>query len=153
MAASARSGAVLRTLWIILACNLGMAAVKLAVGLSSASLAVIADGFDSLVDSSGNIVGLIGLWVAARPADENHPYGHQRYEAIATMSIGALLIVAALEVGRGVLERLLGASPAPRVTTAAIVATGLTFVVRLGIAIFEARAGKRHIEAFVLTRD
>ena len=129
-----RSGAVRRVLWIVLFCNLSMTAVKLAVGLSSTSLAVIADAFDSLVDSSTNVVGLIGIWVSARPADENHPYGHQKYEAIATLSIGALLLVAAVEIVRGVFERITGHISAPSVTPAVIVVTALTLVVRLGVS-------------------
>ncbi len=120
-----------------------MTAVKLAVGLSAGSLAVIADAFDSLVDTSTNLIGLIAVGVAARPADENHPYGHQRVESIATLSIGALLLVAALEIGRGVVERFAGSSPPPNVTAPVIALTIVTFVVRLGVAMFEAAAAKR----------
>jgi cation diffusion facilitator family transporter len=138
-----RAGAVRRVLWIVLVCNVAMTAVKLLVGFSSASLAVIADAFDSLVDTSSNIAGLIGVGVAARPADENHPYGHQKYEAIATLSIGALLLVAALEIGRGVIQRILGASSQPNITLPVVGVTAITFVVRLGVAVYEARAAKR----------
>ncbi len=138
-----RTSAVRRVLWTVLVCNLTMTAVKLVVGLRSGSLAVIADAFDSLVDTSTNIVGLIGIWIAARPADDNHPYGHQKYEAIATLSIGALLLVAATEIARGVLQRLMGNSPQPNITPAVIVVTAITFVVRLGVAIYEAWTAKR----------
>lgn len=144
-----RAGAVRRVLWIVLVCNLVMTAVKLAVGLSSSSLAVVADAFDSLVDSSSNVVGLIGIWVAARPADQNHPYGHQKYEAIATLSIGAFLIVAALEIGRGVAQRVMGISFLPNISLPVIVVTAVTFVVRIGIAIYEARAGRRLNSGFL----
>jgi cation diffusion facilitator family transporter len=144
-----RAGAVRRVLWIVLLCNLAMTAIKLAVGLTSASLAVVADAFDSLVDTSTNIVGLIGVGVAARPADENHPYGHQKYEAIATLSIGALLLVAAVEIVRGVLQRLTGSSPAPNITPLVILVTALTFVVRLGVAVYEAWAAKRFNSNFL----
>src|SRR5579859_5902608 len=144
-----RAGAVRRVLWLVLLCNLAMTAVKLAVGLSSASLAVVADAFDSLVDSSTNIVGLIGIWVAARPADENHPYGHQKYEAIATLSIGALLLVAAVEIVRGVVQRFVSAGPVPNISLLVIVVTGLTFVVRLAVAIFEAWAAKRYNSTYL----
>ena len=143
MTPSHRAGAVRRVLWIVLVCNLAMTAVKLAVGFSSASLAVIADGFDSLVDSSANIVALIGVWVAARPADDNHPYGHQRYESIATLSIGASLLVAAFEIFRSVVQRLQGVSPPPNITPPIIIVAGITWVVRLGVAVYEARGGRR----------
>ena len=71
-----RAKAVRRVLWTVLALNLVITATKLAVGLAAGSLAIVADAFHSLVDFSGNIVGLLGLWVAGRPADDNHPYGH-----------------------------------------------------------------------------
>lgn len=138
-----RAGAVRRVLWIALLCNLAMTAVKLAVGLTSGSLAVVADAFDSLVDASTNVAGIIGIWVSARPADLNHPYGHQKYEAIATLSIGALLLVASIEITRGVFQRITGDRPGPNITPAVIVVTALTFVVRLGVAVFEARAARR----------
>src|SRR5258707_15669142 len=99
-----RAGAVRRVLWIAFVCNLAMTAVKLTVGLSSGALAGVADAFDSLVDTSTNVVGMIGIWAAARPADQNHPYGHQKYAAIAPLSIGDLLLVAAVEIVRGVLQ-------------------------------------------------
>ena len=143
MTPSHRAGALRRVLWIVILCNLGMTAVKLAVGLASGSLAIIADGFDSFVDTSSSLVGLIGVVVAARPADENHPYGHQRYESIATLSIGALLLVAALEIGRGVVERILGSSPPPNVSPLVIGIAAATFLARLGVAIYEGRESKR----------
>ena len=106
MQAMSRASAVRRVLWTVLAINLILTATKLAVGFATGSLAVVADAFHSLVDFSGNIVGLLGVWVAGRPADENHPYGHHKYETIATLTIGALLLVAAFEIGRGVVQRL-----------------------------------------------
>jgi cation diffusion facilitator family transporter len=120
-----------------------MTVIKLAVGLSSGSLAVVADAFDSLVDTSTNVVGLLGIWAAALPADDNHPYGHQKYEAIATLSIGALLLVAAVEISRGVFQRFTAGGPEPNVTLAVIAATAMTFVVRLGVAVYEAHEAKR----------
>jgi len=143
MTSSTRGSDLRRVLLIVVLCNLAMTAVKLAVGLSSGSLAVIADGFDSLVDTSSSLIGLMGVSVAARPADRNHPYGHQRYEAIATLSIGALLLVAALEIGHGVLDRLLGFSRPANITPVVVVVAAVTFVVRLGVAYYEARESQR----------
>ena len=143
MTPSDRARSVARVLWIALLGNLAMTVVKLTVGLSSASLAVIADAFDSLVDTSTNIVGLIGIWAAARPADDNHPYGHQKYEAIATLSIGAFLLVAAIEIVHGVVQRFTGGSLPPNITTPVIALTAVTFIARLSIAIYEARAAKK----------
>jgi cation diffusion facilitator family transporter len=139
-----RASAVRRVLWIVLFFNLAITITKLVVGLKSGALAVVADAFHSLVDTSSNIVGLVGVWVAARPADQNHPYGHHKYETIATLSIGALLLVAAFEIGRTVLQRLLGAYVQPVITPPVIVVMTTTLGVNLGLSVYEARAGRRH---------
>ena len=58
-----------------------------------------ADGIHSVFDSAGNVVGLVGIALAARPADEGHPYGHAKFETYASLVIGVLLLLAAFEVG------------------------------------------------------
>ena len=58
-----------------------------------------ADGIHSVFDSAGNVVGLVGIALASRPADEGHPYGHAKFETYASLVIGVLLLLAAFEVG------------------------------------------------------
>ena len=67
-----------RVLWQILGINLAVAAAKIFVGLVTGSISMVADGFHSTMDSSSNIIGLVGLAIAGRPPDANHPYGHHR---------------------------------------------------------------------------
>lgn len=143
---------VQRVLWLVLALNLAVTVIKLMVGFWSGALAVVADAFHSLVDSSGNIVGLLGVWAAARPADDNHPYGHHKYETIAAMSIGVLLLVAAYEIGKGVFDRLLTGAAPPDVTPLTFGLMGLTFAVNVGIVAYETRAGRR-LRSQVLLAD
>src|SRR5687767_11415273 len=100
MPSASRAHSVRRVLWLVLGFNLAVTVVKIGLGLYTGALAVVADGFHSLVDSTSNLVALLGVWVAARPADANHPYGHQKFEAIATLGIGGLLLIAAFEIGR-----------------------------------------------------
>jgi cation diffusion facilitator family transporter len=151
MQAISRASAVRRVLWTVLAINLVLTATKLAVGFATGSLAVVADAFHSLVDFSGNIVGLLGLWVAGRPADENHPYGHHKYETIATLTIGALLLVAAFEIGRGVVQRLLGAAPAvSHISPETIGLMAMTFLANVGVTLYETRAGRQLGSSFLM---
>ncbi len=147
-----RNRAVRRVLWWVLWLNLAVTVAKLAIGIYTGALSAIADGFQSLGDSSSNIIGLLGVWVASRPADDNHPYGHQKYETIATLTIGGLLLIAAFEIGRSAVERLLGAAPELHVTPIAIGLMVATFVINLGVAVYEARAGRR-LNSMVLTAD
>lgn len=79
-------------LWAVFGLNLLVAVAKLIYGVVTASLSMQADGFHSLFDGVSNIVGLTGLWLAAAPPDDVHPYGHKKYETLAAASIGAMLL-------------------------------------------------------------
>ena len=57
-----------------------------------------ADGIHSVFDSLGNVIGLVGISLAARPADAGHPYGHSKFETYGSLAIGVLLLFAAFEV-------------------------------------------------------
>ncbi len=83
---------VQRVLWIILAANLTVAAIKLFVGLRAGALSAMADAFHSGLDASANVIGLVGIALASRPPDRNHPYGHRKYEAIAALILTGLLV-------------------------------------------------------------
>lgn len=149
---SSRSTSIRRVLWLVLALNLAVTLIKFAVGLASGALSVIADAFHSVVDSFSNVIGLIGVWVGARPADYNHPYGHHKYETVAALSIGGMLLLAAFEIGKGVVARFLGASPPPEVTALTLGLMALTFVINLAITAYETRAGRR-LQSDILLAD
>ena len=78
---------VRRVLWQVLWLNLLVAFAKMGCGLWIGSVSLMADGFHSLFDGLSNVIALIGLWVAAHPADDNHPYGHRKFETLATVGI------------------------------------------------------------------
>jgi cation diffusion facilitator family transporter len=75
-----------------------LAAVKISVGLAASSVAVVSDGIESLGDCLASGLVLVGLWVAAKPADADHPYGHGRFETLTGLGIGILLTI----VGTGI---------------------------------------------------
>src|SRR5436190_10217517 len=70
------------------------AAVKIAVGLSAHSVATVSDGVESAADVLASGLVYLGLWVAAKPADEDHPYGHGRFETLIGLAVGVILAVA-----------------------------------------------------------
>jgi cation diffusion facilitator family transporter len=132
---------VRRTLWHVLVLNLIVAAAKIAVGLLTRSLAMIADGFHSTLDASSNVIGLFGNALAARPPDDSHPYGHERFETIATLAIGGLLLAAAVEIIRSVLQRL-STGGQPEVTAMSFAAMLVTLAVNVGTLFYERRVGR-----------
>lgn len=141
--------AVRKVLWAVLFANLAVTVTKIVLGLVTGALAVVADGFHSLVDSSSNLVGLAAIRLASRPADEQHPYGYARYETLGSLAIGGLLLAAAWEIGNAIVDRFLGGG-APDITPLAFWLIVLTFPVNLAIVILETRAGKQHNSEILL---
>lgn len=95
-----RARAIRRTLATVLVLNLIVAVAKLGIGVLTGSLSILADGLNSLLDASANVVGLIGMAVASRPPDPEHPYGHRRFEALTALVIAGamgLLVVQILQ--------------------------------------------------------
>jgi cation diffusion facilitator family transporter len=136
-----RDRQVTRVLWLVLALNLGIAAVKLSVGAATGALSLLADGIHALLDASSNVVGLVGIAFASRPADAGHPYGHRRFETLAAVSIGLLILSGMAGIVRGIWEGLLGHRPAPAVSWVSAALVFVTILANFGISRFEARRG------------
>jgi cation diffusion facilitator family transporter len=91
----------------VLLLNLAVAFAKIIYGSMTSTLSMVADGYHSLFDGISNIIGLAGSFIASRPPDSIHPYGHQKYETIASIFIALLLIFAGVEIFRNALNRFL----------------------------------------------
>jgi cation diffusion facilitator family transporter len=146
----ARVATIQRVLWIALALNLAVTAVKFVAGALSGSLSILADAFQSLVDSASSIIGLVGMWASARPADENHPYGHHKYEPFAALGIGALLALAGYEIAEGLWAWFMGEGRALAITPLTLGLMALTFVINAGLSWYEGCAGRRLNSAVLL---
>lgn len=142
---------VRRVLIQILAINAIVAATKFVVGALSGSIAVLADAFNSLIDAASNVIGLIAIRAASDPPDTDHPYGHRRYETLATLGIGALLLLAGWEVLRGIFDRLMRGG-APALQPISLLLLILTVPVNLFIVRYEGRRG-RALRSDVLLAD
>lgn len=142
---------VRRVLWIVLFLNLIVALAKLVIGRWAGSLSMVADGFHSLADSASNVVGLVGLAIAARPPDEDHPYGHQRFETLASLAIGGFLTLTAWEILRSCLERIRGSGAIER-TPLALAVMVATVSVNIAVTVYEHRRG-RELESGLLRAD
>jgi cation diffusion facilitator family transporter len=146
---SATRVGVQRVLWITLALNLAVSAGKVAVGLLSGSLAMVADGYHSLVDGSNNVIGLIVAAYAFRPPDRGHPYGHRKFETAAAAGIGGALLFLAYHVLEGALGRI--AEPElPEIGPLNWAVMGVTMVVNLFVSWYENREGRRLGSAFLV---
>ncbi|MDH3942997.1 MAG: cation-efflux pump [Anaerolineae bacterium] len=137
-----RYRSVQRVLLFVLVANLTVTIAKVAIGLITGALAVVADGFHSLVDSSSNIIGLFAVRLASRPADEKHPYGYRRYETLGALAIGGLLLVAAWEIGRAIVGRIASGDPL-EISLPLLFLFALTIPVNIAIVVIEMRAAKK----------
>lgn len=142
---------VRRVLLITLLLNLGIAVGKIVLGSATGTLAITADGFHSLTDGASNIAGLVGHHLASLPPDDDHPYGHRRYETLAALLIGGLLLLTAWEIGSGALDRL-QASAAPAVTPLSFAILILTLIINIGVSRYQVAAGSR-LKSEVLLAD
>jgi cation diffusion facilitator family transporter len=148
---SERFDAVSAVLIRVLVLNLGVAAAKLALGFTSGAVSVISDGVHSLTDGLSNVAALVGVGVARRPPDRNHPYGHRKYETIAAAAIGGLLLVVTVEILEAAWGRFRTGS-APAVSPLAFAVMIGTIAINLLVTRYERRAGRR-LRSEVLLAD
>ena len=92
--------------WTSIVVNILLFGVKLALGLTVKSVAIVADAVHTLSDCGTSVIILIGFGIAKRPGDREHPFGHGRMESIATLVVGVLLIVTGFEVLKSSAERI-----------------------------------------------
>jgi len=143
-----RAQEIRKVLMIVLAANLIVALAKLAIGILTGVLAMVADGIHSLLDSVANIIGLVGNMLAARPADENHPYGHRRYETLASLIVGGMLLVTAWELVKDAVAHLFeNANPHVGLVNFAVMIG--TLAVNFAVTLYERHEGKRLGSEFV----
>ncbi|MDP2182734.1 MAG: cation diffusion facilitator family transporter [Actinomycetota bacterium] len=141
--ASPRVRRIRRILWAILVLNLAVAVAKMAWGYVTGSVAMQADGFHSLFDGASNVVGLVGMYVAGRPADREHPYGHGKFETYASAAIGAMLALAAYRVGSSAIHALVDGGAPPRVDAVSFGIMIGTLAVNIGVTTYERRVGRK----------
>ncbi len=134
---------------VVLVLNLAVAVAKIVVGFATGSLAITADGFHSLLDGAANVVALVGLAVAARPPDPNHPYGHQHYETLTSLAIAGLMLITLTEIVRGAWSRLHNPSE-PQIGGLVFAILLVTLSINIGVTIWERREGRRLGSALLL---
>jgi cation diffusion facilitator family transporter len=139
---SGRHRAVVAVLRRVLVLNLIVAVAKIALGYFSGAVSILSDGFHSLADASSNIVALVGVSAARRPADENHPYGHRKYETMASIGILMFMLLVLSEVARHAIVHL-RAPVTPTVIPIGIITMIATLVVNVFVVRYESSAGRR----------
>ncbi len=123
-------------------CNILLFAGKLTVGLVLHSVSVMADAFNNLSDAASSVVGFVGVKMASKPADQDHPFGHGRIEYIAALIVSFLVI----EVGLSFLKTAIGKIREPEELAfhaVSILILLASIGVKLWMAYFNRKLGKR----------
>ncbi len=128
--------------WISILVNMLLFGFKYWAGVSSGSVAIIADAWHTLSDSITSVVVLVGIWYSSKPADKEHPFGHGRAEMLAAFFIGVLLAVIGFEFLIESIHRL-REKEAAQYGTFAIIVTAASVLVKEALAQYARIAGKR----------
>ncbi len=122
--------------------NLLLFGAKLTVGMLFGSVAITADAMNNLSDAGSQIVSLISFRIAAKPADREHPFGHARIEYVASMIVSFLILLIGIELLKESVQKIISPSLPERSWIAAAV-LALSILVKLWLAVFNRRIGKR----------
>ena len=133
---------VRQVLWIILFANLGVAVLKIAIGTIINSSSMTADGFHSLTDGSSNVVGLIGIRLASKPVDEDHPYGHTKFETLTGLFIAGMLFFISGKIILGAISRLMN-PVIPNITMESLIVLIATLCINIFVCAYEYNSGKK----------
>jgi cation diffusion facilitator family transporter len=146
----AHAAAVRRTLGVILVLNLLVVAVKVAVGWRTGSLTVLGAALESALDTLNNVIGMSLVTVAARAPDDDHPYGHDKFETIGALAIVGFLSISCFELLKEGVEKLrLREEPrSPEPIEIGLLAA--TVLVNIFVVWYERRRGRELRSAFLL---
>jgi len=132
---------VRQVLVIVLILNWAVAAAKIAYGLMTRCSSMAADGLHSLSDGTSNIIGLIGLRFCAKPTDQDHPYGHRKYETLFSLGIAGLLIIVTLDLIKEGIKRI--SHPiVPEINIQSFLVMIITMGVNIWVMRYEYKRGK-----------
>lgn len=140
-----------KVLYRVLFLNLAVALAKIILGYYTGAVSIVSDGFHSLTDSASNVVALVAISVARRPPDADHPYGHRKYETMASLAILIFLVVVLVEVLSAAADRFVNGGT-PRVFPEGIGVMAATLVVNMWVVSYEMREGRR-LKSEVLRAD
>jgi len=138
-----RHHAVARATWTAVAVNLLLSIAQITIGFATRSQALIADGVHTLSDLATDLVVLAANRLSGKAPDDDHPYGHQRFETAATLVLGALLAAVGVAMLWAAGQRLLDPGSVPPVSGVALAAALLTLVVKEGLFRYVLAVGRR----------
>jgi cation diffusion facilitator family transporter len=137
-----RSSGVRRALFVVLALNALSAALKISVGARTGALTVLGAALESVLDMLSNGVAILAVSIASREPDDDHPYGHEKFETLGTLGIVCFLSITCFELLRQSVGALLGGHIVPHASATDGALLILSLVVNLFVVVYERRRGR-----------
>lgn len=122
--------------------NVFLFLIKLLAGVLSHSVAIIADSMNNLSDASSSIISLLGFRLAEKPADDDHPYGHGRYEYISALTIAVFILTIGIELLKSSFDKVINPSDT-LITWLSIVILVISIFAKLFLYSFNNKLGKK----------
>ena len=130
--------------------NLILSCFKIVLGMLIGSLAIQADGFNNLGDVGSSLVSLGGFVLSNKKPDTEHPFGHGRAEYLSALIIAFLILLMGVELAKSSVQSLIEHTPAPVFTVAAFVVLVCSIGVKLYMALYNTKYGKKYASSAML---
>ncbi len=134
---------VRKVLIITLLLNVFVMGLKVVVGYWTGSLSLLADALHSVTDSANNVLGLVAIKFSSPLPDREHPYGHNKFEAVGALGIAAFLGIACFEIIQGAVERIIKGGEPVRVSPPELWLLLIVLGVNIFVAFYERNVGRR----------
>ncbi len=145
-----RTAGVRRALTLVLVLNAASAAIKIVVGARTGALTVLGAALESTLDMLSNGVAILAISIAAREPDEDHPYGHEKFETLGTLAIVGFLSITCFELLRRSVGELTSRTMAPEASAQDAVLLLLSLGVNAFVVTYERRRGRDYNSALLL---
>ncbi|MGH7615238.1 MAG: cation diffusion facilitator family transporter [Gemmatimonadales bacterium] len=147
-----RTALVRRVLVGLFFANLAVVVAKLTVGIATGSLAVLGDALHSIVDALNNVLAFVVIRVAAKAPDEDHPYGHGKFETLGALVIVGFMSITCFELVRDAIARLGAGQAPPQLSDVQLAVLVGTLGLNVLVATYESRRG-RELDSDILLAD
>ena len=122
--------------------NILLCSIKIFIGFISSSISIMADGINNLTDAGTSIITLIGFKLSSAPADEDHPFGHERIENITGLIISFLIVIIGFTLGKESITKLINGGSTSEISLITIILMGISIIIKLWQAIFYRKMAK-----------
>ena len=126
-----------------IAANVLLCIIKLAAGILTHSMAIIADGLNNLTDMGSSLVTMLGFKLASKPADKDHPFGHGRMEYISGFIVSVIILLVGFELIKEAVSTLINGGTTPHYTIFSGVVLGISVIIKFWMFLFNRKLGKK----------